>query len=106
MREPAEVITELNSWDSVADELHKRGITGTRDNCEACPIATYLCNETGWHTEVDTLGVTFRDPDDPDHVEVFNLSVEASRFILRFDDGMYPDLDDQPMNFKFDPDEY
>lgn len=96
MRNPEDVVAQLNSWKNVADELYKRGVKGVRDNCEACPIATYLCRETGMNIEVDIFAATFRDPDDPvDGVE-FILAPTVSKFISRFDDGEYPDLDENP----------
>lgn len=96
MRKPEDVVAQLNSWDSVPDELYKRGIKGTRDNCELCPIATFLCLETGMDIEVSVSYVEFADPDDPSRTATFDLSTRASLFIQAFDDGEYPDLDENP----------
>lgn len=104
MRNPEDVVAELNSWENVADELYKRGVKGTRDHCHACPIATFLCDETGWNTEVDATNVVFTDPNDTRRPVEFCLSEQATRFIYRFDDGEFPDLDLYPVDL--DQDEY
>lgn len=78
--------------DAVADRLRALGITGQQVSGCACPIALYL-NQNGFSgASVNHLTALVKNPaGDFKTIEVA-MPRPVSRFINRFDDGVYLDL--------------
>jgi len=106
-RTMAEVMAEVETWQNPAFELEKRGIEGSRDDCQACPFAVFFLRETGRNEvasiKVDDTETTVTAPDGS--VTVFENPSRMMWFIHDFDAGEYPELDVDPFDV-FDDDDW
>lgn len=98
-----EVFAEIASWESPADELEKRGIKGTPECTDKCPMAVFILAETSrdevWSISVDNE-VT-RIYDDAGNKRVIDNPVNMCQFISRFDQGDYRSLCSDPSCFSY-----
>lgn len=98
MRSIDEVFAEIATWTNFPDELSKRGITGTPDCSESCPMANFIVGETDPKEvsmlTVDAYVTSYWGPHGDLH-EIDNPAL-MDRFIIGFDDGDFPDLADDP----------
>lgn len=79
--------------DAIADRLRADGITGRVGNTGCCPVANWLKRETGCEdvtaglTRVFVGGYLAPEVETPEPISVF---------MEWFDDGVYPDLVEEP----------
>lgn len=80
----------LNTADDVAAWLRSKGIKGRRNCGEYCPMAVLMKKELGTDGAVANNGFQFAD---------MKLQLafppEIQKFIIRFDAGYYPDLEEE-----------
>ena len=84
------LISEFYKWetaDQIAELFRAEGIKGDRNVLESCPIAGYATKCSGIDVEVNEYGISFSGGK-------FNFPATPAMkdFILRFDQGFYPEL--------------
>lgn len=73
----------------VVDALRAKGIKGRKRSVMHCPIAHYLSTELQTENVLVTYGHATCDD------VIIPLPDEVGVFIVRFDDGCYPDLEEE-----------
>lgn len=98
-----DVFAEVATWWNVAHELSKRGIKGTPECTDKCPMAVYIISETS-PDEVSKISV------DTGETTIWNREgverklenpANMNQFIPDFDEGEYRDLLDDPSYFAY-----
>jgi hypothetical protein len=95
-------LAKCKSGKQVAALLTKNKIKGSQGDAATCPVVVYLEKITGFGCEVSDTQVSFSDVlreytihDVPYEVPV---SAAVRDFVTRFDDGKYPELDEDADN--------
>lgn len=95
-RKLAEILAEIETWESPAHELEKRGIKGSPGCGKTCPMALFILGELEITPETRWIHVDGWTTDTFDEDNRITQSLDNPRnmtyFIQDFDDGEYRDL--------------
>lgn len=93
----AEALAELpDTADGIANHLIVEGIRGVREMPNCCPVANYL-TRAGFHlVEVTADEVTADEVTADDGWRRIETPNGVASFVLRFDQGEWPELVDEP----------
>lgn len=93
------ILDEIGTWTHPATKLKELGIKGDRDDCSTCPMANYIASvmprDVKWvRVNGITTDIAYVDPNRAP--EVFQNPRNMMRFVEWFDEGEYPELDNNP----------
>jgi hypothetical protein len=77
----------------VASKLSSLGVVGFRMSSKQCPVALYLRSKGCYFNSLSQVSISFSDTILDDEDSVMETPLAIRDFILRFDQGFYPDLE-------------
>lgn len=96
-------VDQLNAFadaESVKEFLKMMGTTGYRNDEMSCPISNWVRSMTG-HPVITEATISVCVGEDWNYnTEEYSLSLAVREFILNFDLGHYPELDEDSVNYR------
>jgi hypothetical protein len=87
-----QVLAEFQSADEIASYLKAQHVTGWPEETHACALARYVGRIHGTKSiSVNRFGIYWSGDEDPSHFD-FAESSPLVRFVIDFDNYVYPDL--------------
>lgn len=96
------ILDDIGTWTAPAEKLKELGVKGDRDDCNTCPMANYIASVmpagVQWvRVNGTTTDIAYVDPRRED--ETFVNPRNMVRFVEWFDEGEYPELDNNPSDW-------